>query len=132
MLTTTTLGAAYDLGTIDVVPASDTSVVSTVAPTALSPEAAQVLGLVFDEPCRALVAAALAAGCPMPVAGFEPEGAGGAHGWMVEVAWPDAKVALLADADEARDDYLHRGGWRAAHHTNWTTEGLIAALKETT
>ena len=95
--------------------------------TDLSPDATEELELVFDGEVRTLAEAVLRRGVPVPVAGFEPDAEAGV-GWVVEVAWPDVRVAVLSDADEARDIWLAAHGWDARPTADWTVEGLVVAV----
>jgi replicative superfamily II helicase len=97
------------------------------APRRLSPEAVEELELILDPAARDLVEEVLANGAPVPVAGFEPEAE--AAGWVVEVAWPERRVAVLTDADADRDAWLHAHGWDARPTSAWTTASLTAALQ---
>jgi hypothetical protein len=140
VITSTSLAASYDLGTIDVLPAP--GAIASVVPDAgvatahgvgastLDAAAQEAVDLVLDEACRDLAKGAILAGCPVPDPGYEPEGAGGGHGWMVEVAWPEVRVAVLADLDDKRDAYLRGAGWKAEHHSVWTVDDLVAAIRE--
>jgi hypothetical protein len=48
---------------------------------------------------------------------------------VVEVAWPERRVAVLTDADADRDAWLHAHGWDARPTSAWTTASLTAALQ---
>lgn len=83
----------------------------------LTPEQEEELELVLDQAAAALARSALEHGAPTPVAGFEVDGV------PLEVAWPEPKVAILADgADPA-------GGWDARPAGDWTLEELLAAVE---
>jgi ATP-dependent helicase YprA (DUF1998 family) len=91
-------------------------------------EAEEELELILDPAARSLAEAALLQGAPIPVAGFEPDAE--AAGWVVEVAWPERRVAVLADVDPERDSWLRRHGWDARPGSAWTDVSLITALRE--
>lgn len=94
----------------------------------LGARAAAEMDLILDAPIRALAGAAVAAGAPTPVAGFEPEDADGEEGWMVEAAWPDQRVALVAQGEDDLRAWLTERGWRVGTADEWTSESLVAAL----
>ena len=60
---------------------------------------------------RHLVEAVIANGGPPPVVGWEVQGEAGDLPWIVEAAWPNAKVALLVDEVPGRDAALRHDGW---------------------
>jgi len=81
----------------------------------------------FDPDTHELIAAAMSAGYREPVPGYELDDP--AHrGWMVEAAWPDARVALTVDRDGERDEWLTQQNWTARHIDDWTPITLLAAL----
>ena len=94
-------------------------------------EAAEELELILDAAARDLIEEVLARGSPLPVAGYELE-EGMDEGWSVEVAWPAAKVAILADSVEERDRSLAAGGWDARPSARWTADDLCRVLEERT
>ena len=61
---------------------------------------------------RPLVDAVIAGGGPSPIVGYEIRGDGGDFPWSVEVAWPDAKSAIVIDEIVERDDHLRSHGWQ--------------------
>jgi hypothetical protein len=110
------------------------------APTPISPEpseaslsleAAEELDLILDDAARRLTEEVLRAGGPVPTAGWEPE-EGMDEGWTLEVAWPGARVAILADAIENRDQWLATAGWDARAPAGWPVAELLRILKERT
>ena len=107
------------------------------APTPIAAEATQqgmltaaaqkVLELV-DEEARGLVRAAMEAGPPVPSVRYE-EGAGeGGIGLVVEVGWPDARVALYLPGEEDSAAQLEEAGWTCLA-ADADADALIGALK---
>ena len=84
-----------------------------------------------DEAVRPLLEEALKQGAPPFVAGYEPEVADGS-GWILEAAWPEAKVAaLIADGDHADEQlvaWLRNNGWDARPVDDWNAQELVAAI----
>ncbi|MEV6107813.1 DEAD/DEAH box helicase [Streptomyces sp. NPDC051940] len=88
-----------------------------------------------DDPDLQHLAAGLAAlGVPVPVDGFELD----AHGWMAELAWPTAKIAVVlphrttcAEPDfeaEDRDTAFAAAGWDVRPARSWTIQELADRL----
>lgn len=75
-----------------------------------------------------LVRSLIGKGAPVPVVGYEIEREGAGLAWMVEAAWPASKVAILLDADSARDHRLNKTGWTALPLQQWTEEALYLAV----
>jgi hypothetical protein len=46
--------------------------------------------------------------------------------WQVELAWPSAKVAVVADDDGERDAWLIRHGWTVSNAQGATNIGSLA------
>jgi phosphatidylserine/phosphatidylglycerophosphate/cardiolipin synthase-like enzyme len=84
--------------------------------------------LILDAAARELTRAAIRAGAPVPVAGYEPD-APGAPGWQIEVAWPDQKVAVLTQDDPALAAWLESDGWTARASADWDEPALIELLR---
>jgi ATP-dependent helicase YprA (DUF1998 family) len=97
----------------------------------LPPNAAEELDLILHDAARTLTEEVLRAGGPIPTAGWEPE-EGMDEGWILEVAWPSAQVAILANSVENRDRWLAAAGWDARPAAGWTTTELLRVLKERT
>ena len=95
----------------------------------LGPEALEELELILDEHARELAETVLRRGAPVPVAGYEPE-TEAAEGWVLEVAWPEPRVAVLVDEDQARDAWLAANGWLARPYRAWSVPDLLTALEE--
>ena len=78
---------------------------------------------VSDGVVRALVLALAGDGLPLPEAGHELDDGE----YLIDLAWPDRRVAVVADVDHDRDEWLVTHGWtvvpadeqavRAALHT---------------
>jgi ATP-dependent helicase YprA (DUF1998 family) len=137
-LITTISGADWvDLGDLDVVPVGvataeePETVGGTSQGVGLSTEAIEEMELVLNDDARALSEAVLRRGGSVPVAGYEPED-GEDQGWVVEVAWPKARVGILSGEDVARDSWLAAHGWDARPPERWTPEDLLAAVEEST
>jgi hypothetical protein len=121
----------HDAGDFEIVPVGDRHPQQAAGrdkATGLPLEAEEELELILDTAARTLAEAALLQGAPIPVAGFEPDAE--AAGWVVEVAWPQQRVAVLADVDPDRDSWLHQHGWDARPSSAWTAASLTAALQE--
>ncbi len=121
----------HDAGDFEIVPVGDGQPQQAVGrdkATGLPLEAEEELELILDTAARTLAEAALLQGAPIPVAGFEPDAE--AAGWVVEVAWPEQRVAVLVDDDPDRDSWLHQRGWDARPCSAWTAASLTAALQE--
>jgi hypothetical protein len=88
------------------------------------------LDLISDDRARQLAESTIRAGGPTPVAGFEPD-APGAPGWEIEVAWPDQRVAILADDDAELSRWLDEQGWDARLAADWKPDQLLDALRRT-
>lgn len=73
-----------------------------------------------DSRCRPLLEAAIENGAPAPVIGLEL----GDGEYLLEVAWPDAKVAILTDSQSAPES------WEARVHSDWDSSDLIQALDQ--
>ena len=74
---------------------------------------------------RPIVRAAVEAGCANPVVGWES-----ADGtWIVELAWPAFKVAVVTGEDAERDRSLTVGGWRIFPAETAEADEVIAALR---
>lgn len=119
-----------DPGDFEIVPSGDREgelPAGPAEPQRLASDAVEELELILDPAARDLVEAALLAGAPVPVAGFEPDAEG--TGWMVEVAWPEPRVAVLTDEDADRDVWLDQHGWDARPASAWTAASLAAALQ---
>ena len=95
----------------------------------ISPNAAEELDLILDGAARTLTEEVLRAGGSVPTAGWEPE-EGMDEGWILEVAWPSAHVAILVDSAENRDRWLAAAGWDARLAAEWTATELVRVLKE--
>lgn len=106
---------------------------ATPPPTSreISAPQAQELDLLEDSSTLTLVEAALRRGAGDFVAGFEPEADLGA-GWMVEAAWPAARVAILSASGDLPDqgllEWLEGNGWDARSADSWTVDDLIDSL----
>jgi ATP-dependent helicase YprA (DUF1998 family)/Zn-finger nucleic acid-binding protein len=145
LLAVTSEAATLDPGDLAIVPGEAREAVATATPAAsgpaaepgtpaadtraLPPEAAEELELILDARARELAEQVLRHGGPLPVAGYEPE-ADGAEGWLLEVAWPQRRVAILADTDARRDAWLAANGWTARPYHAWDLPSLLSALKE--
>ncbi|WP_351232253.1 DEAD/DEAH box helicase [Streptomyces sp. NPDC002133] len=136
-----------DITAVDAVEAPEPSVpsatVTETAPVAPGPTAArdsawdQVMEYLDpDEPGLLALAEALAAlGVPAPEDGYELDD----HGWLAELAWPDARIGVVlaprpvegADEDpEAgdRDRAFAAAGWRVQSAGAWTVEEIADLL----
>jgi cardiolipin synthase len=85
-------------------------------------------GLILDPAARELAHAAVRAGAPVPVAGYEPE-VPGSPGWQIEVAWPDQKVAVLTEHEPSLTAWLEAEGWAARASGDWDERALIDLLR---
>ena len=85
----------------------------------------------LDESARRLVEAALKRGAPPFVSGYEIEAENGSS-WILEAAWPEAKVAALATDSEPTDErlmtLLRDDGWDARPINDWEAAGLVATI----
>ncbi len=99
----------------------------------LTPAQRDELDLLEDEGAKAMVEEALQRGADDFIAGYEPEGELGA-GWILEAAWPEEKVAVLAmtagPPDAALNAWLEANGWVARPAEVWTIDELVAALRD--
>lgn len=83
-----------------------------------------------DPEIRRLLQPLAARGLPVPVVGYEL----GDEGWPAEVAWPDARIAILwADPPDdpetiRRDRAYAAGGWDARTADRWTADGLAERI----
>lgn len=125
--TVTSRSGMTDIGEFFIVPAHVPVVSATDGQTMIDPDTAEELGLA-DPSVRTLLESVVKQGAPVPVIGFEPEGEGGTHGWVVEAAWPNAKIAVLIDSDKALTDWLQSNGWTVRAGDAWTESDLAAAL----
>jgi hypothetical protein len=82
----------------------------------------------LHETVQPLVRSIVARGAAAPTAGYEIEGEDQDLPWMVEAAWPSAKVAVLLDTNELRDRRLSKLGWKARLVGSWTPEQLYLAV----
>jgi ATP-dependent helicase YprA (DUF1998 family) len=82
----------------------------------------------LHETVQPIVRAIIRKGAPAPVAGYEIEAEGDDLPWMVEAAWPLAKVAITIDTNEPRDRRLVKLGWKALRLEAWTPENLYVAV----
>ena len=92
----------------------------------LEERALEELELILDEDARNLTQQVLRLGAPLPVAGYELNAP---DRWVVEVAWPQQRVALLTDQVEARDRWLEGHGWDARPCGDWTPETLLDVIR---
>jgi ATP-dependent helicase YprA (DUF1998 family) len=123
--------AADDLDGIPLHPGAAPSQAASPEPieASLPANAAEELDLILDDTARKLTEDVLRAGGPVPTAGWEPE-EGMDEGWTLEVAWPGARVAILANAVDSRDRWLATAGWDARPAAGWTAAELLRVLKE--
>lgn len=135
ILATASGGGRVTVEDLDGIPthpsAAPTPIATGPSEASLRPEAAEELDLILDDHARTLTEDVLRSGGPVPTAGWEPE-EGMDEGWTLEVAWPGARVAILADAVESRDRWLATTGWDARPAAGWTSAELIRVLKERT
>jgi ATP-dependent helicase YprA (DUF1998 family) len=81
-----------------------------------------------DEAVRPLVRDTIEAGAPVPVAGYELPAP---QGWVLEVAWPERKVAIRVDTDEEREKWLAANGWDVRLIEEWDAATLTSVLTGT-
>jgi hypothetical protein len=81
----------------------------------------------LDPATEALARAAVGAGRLDLVFGFEP---GDAEGTILEAAWPDTKIAIVADGNPIGSTLL-ADGWTVRAASEWDPASLIAALDRT-
>ncbi|MEV6632207.1 serine/threonine-protein kinase [Actinoplanes sp. NPDC051470] len=85
-----------------------------------------------DPEIRRLLRPLAARGLPVPVVGYEL----GDEGWPAEVAWPDARIAILwadppDDPETSRRDRAYAAcGWDARTAARWTADGLAERITE--
>lgn len=72
---------------------------------------------------RPLVRAAIEAGVPPPVFGYEA-----GDGSVVEAAWPDAKAAVVLSVEDDCVPWLVADGWDVRAVDDWTLSALVDAL----
>jgi hypothetical protein len=94
-----------------------------VGMAALSPDASEELELIVDDDVRDLVERVLHRGAPTPVAGYEEDG------WVVEVAWPDRKVAITYQLEPEAVAWLDEHGWTARAAEDWDEDELLEATR---
>lgn len=101
------------------------------ATAGLSSEAQAELALLVDEAAKRLVEAVLEEGAPLFIAGYEladPAVAGA----VVEAAWPQERVAVLAagggDEEHGLLEWLGQNGWEARPASDWSTAELVGVL----
>jgi ATP-dependent helicase YprA (DUF1998 family) len=131
---TTSLAGTLDLGEFDIVPGATIPTAEgpeagTPGPVVLGRDAEEELELILDDRARSLTEAALRAGAPVPTAGYEPD-AGGDRGWMIEVAWPERRVAILTETDPALASWLAAEGWTARSVDEWDEGALVHAVAD--
>lgn len=90
---------------------------AAVAVRELTEDERDELDLLLGDELRDLVTRVVAAGAPMPIVGWELDGA------PVEAAWPDRRVAVLGPSGDVPP------GWDARPPEEWTPATLIAALE---
>jgi hypothetical protein len=78
---------------------------------------------VSDHAVQGLVTALSAGGVPVPVAGHEVDD--GAH--MIDLAWPDQRVAVVIDEDADRDAWLADNGWAVVGTEETTVRAALSA-----
>lgn len=74
---------------------------------------------------RPVVRTVIAAGAPVPIAAWKPDGV---DGWEVDVAWPEHKFAIIGDTVPARDAWLRSHDWNVWSPETCTAEELIRAF----
>ena len=91
---------------------------------------AVVLHHADDPEIRRLLQPLASRGLPVPVVGYEL----GDEGWPAEVAWPDARIAIMwadppADPETIRRDRAYAvAGWDARTADRWTADGLAERI----
>jgi hypothetical protein len=128
-----TEAALLEPNDLAIVPAPVMAAPAAPAPSAegeapLPAAAAEELELILDGIAWSLAETVLRRGAPVPVAGYEV--GDGDEGWVVEVAWPDQRIAILSDVDEARDAWLAAQRWDARPAGVWDADALDAAIEE--
>jgi hypothetical protein len=123
---------SIDIDDFDVVLSPFTPVLteSEASPDGPGDAAREELDLIVDHAARALVEQVLAVGGPIPEAGYEP---GGTDGWLLEVAWPAQRVAVLAAGahdDAALTAWLTAHDWEARPANAWTADELRSCIEE--
>ncbi|HQZ36658.1 MAG TPA: helicase-related protein, partial [Ilumatobacteraceae bacterium] len=118
-----TENATIDLGNLTLVPGG--------AAVLASPEieiggAITEVGLITDDSARRLVSRAVAQGAPVPVVGYEVDEDGALP--PLEVAWVEAKVAILVGVDDADTRVIRTRGWTAKDIDEWTLGELMDAI----
>ena len=93
----------------------------------LDSDARSEVSLIVDLGARQLAIELLRAGAPLPIAGWQADDAAGS---VLEVAWPDAKVAILDQdgASELLQRWLSDEGWDARLAESWSPAELLAAV----
>lgn len=81
----------------------------------------------LDPVTRKLVEDAIAQGSPVPEVHSEVAGNVGELPWPVEVAWSDAKVAVVIDDNPSRDTFLGNAGW-SVFRADVDLDVLVTAL----
>ena len=104
--------------------AEDESISPIAAAGAAAPDEsiAALLEDCFDDVAKDLAAAVARLGHTNLIVGFEP---GWPDGTVIEVAWPDRKVGILAAGSESPTD---SHAWSLHRSTDWTVEALTSAL----
>jgi len=125
--TVTSRSGITDVGDFFIVPAHVAEVSAADGQITIDPDTADELSLA-DPSVRPLLEAVLKQGAPLPEIGYEPEGEGGTHGWVVEAAWPNAKIAVLIDSDKDLTDWLQSNGWTVRTGDTWTESELATEL----
>ena len=121
--TVTSRSAVTDLGDFDIVLPS-----GGPDPTGLDEEAMFAELQLADPSVRPLLEAVIRRGAPIPEIGLEPEGEGGLHGWVLEAAWVDKKVAVVTDTSADLAHWLEAEEWMARTADSWSEDELAAAL----
>lgn len=75
------------------------------------PEDWRIVAEYTTQAVRDLVRSLAARGVPLPQPGYEV----GEEAWLVELAWPDDKLAVVIYKDDQRDAYMAEHGWHVVH-----------------
>ncbi len=108
--------------------AAATAVETELATAADQPSPWSEVADLVSSRSRSLLEAIQRAGLPMPSVDFELEVAGAGCGPEPELAWPDRKLALIADRQDEDRELFEAAGWRVVSHPV-DADRLIALLR---
>ena len=128
LMTTTSMASAIDRQGLWLTAGTTAQTVELMGSAKLDLDAHD-LALV-DPDVRELLLAALTHGLTVePTYGLETDDPTN-QGWPLEAAWPNQKVGIVTDIDEARDRWLVADGWDVRITAEWAPESLVAVTSD--